>query len=340
MKYYVGTRGSKLALVQTNYVIDRLKEAYPEDEFEAVIIKTTGDIQADRQLDKIGSKGIFVKEIEEELRDGRIQMAVHSLKDMPDQSEVGLTFAKAWKREDSRDVLILKNAKSLDELPEGAVIGTGSKRRKYQLLKLRPDLRVVGIRGNIDTRLRKLYEGETVCESETALSGGGAEKPMNDIPQAVSGEKRLTLDGIVIAAAGIKRIGRADEISQYLSVDEIIPAPAQGTLALELRADNTELLAKLNALSDDDTDRCVQMERAFLKQIGGDCHTPVAAYCDINDRGELELRAMYGTEDGSRLASTRVTENDADAADCASENEKMTQMVDVAVGKICHELKA
>ena len=338
MRYYVGTRGSKLALVQTNYVIDRLKEAYPEDEFESVVIKTTGDIQADRQLDKIGSKGIFVKEIEEELADGRIQLAVHSLKDMPEEPEAGLTFAKAWKREDSRDVLVLKNAKTLDELPQGAVIGTGSKRRKYQLLKLRPDLKVVGIRGNIDTRLRKLYEGEPVCEGEAALSAG-AEKTVDDIAKDELGTNRLILDGIVIAAAGITRIGRAEEISQYMSVDEIIPAPAQGTLALELRADNTELLAKLNALADEDTDRCVQMERAFLKQIGGDCHTPVAAYCDINDRGELELRAMYGTEDGSRLASTRVTEADDDVAECASQNEIMAKMVDVAVGRICQKLQ-
>ena len=338
MRYYVGTRGSKLALVQTNYVIDRLKEAYPEDEFESVVIKTTGDIQADRQLDKIGSKGIFVKEIEEELADGRIQMAVHSLKDMPEEPEAGLTFAKAWKREDSRDVLVLKNAKTLDELPQGAVIGTGSKRRKYQLLKLRPDLKVVGIRGNIDTRLRKLYEGEPVCEGEAALSAD-AEKTVDDIAKDELETNRLILDGIVIAAAGIRRIGRAEEISQYMSVDEIIPAPAQGTLALELRADNAELLAKLNALADEDTDRCVQMERAFLKQIGGDCHTPVAAYCDINDRGELELRAMYGTEDGSRLASTRVTEADDDVAECASQNEIMAKMVDVAVGRICQKLQ-
>ena len=338
MRYYVGTRGSKLALVQTNYVIDRLKEAYPEDEFESVVIKTTGDIQADRQLDKIGSKGIFVKEIEEELADGRIQMAVHSLKDMPEEPEAGLTFAKAWKREDSRDVLVLKNAKTLDELPHGAVIGTGSKRRKYQLLKLRPDLKVVGIRGNIDTRLRKLYEGEPVCEGEAALSAG-AEKTVDDIAKDELGTNRLILDGIVIAAAGITRIGRAEEISQYMSVDEIIPAPAQGTLALELRADNTELLAKLNALADEDTDRCVQIERTFLKQIGGDCHTPVAAYCDINDRGELELRAMYGTEDGSRLASTRVTEADDNVAECASQNEIMAKIVDVAVGRICQKLQ-
>ena len=154
MRYLIGTRGSKLALVQTDYVIDKLKRAYPDDDFKAVIIKTTGDLEQKKSLDKIGSKGIFVK----------IHMAVHSMKDMPDEPVAGLTFAKAWKREDPRDVLVLKNAASLDELPHGAVIGTGSKRRKYQLLKLRPDLKVVGIRGNIDTRLRKLYDGEIIYE--------------------------------------------------------------------------------------------------------------------------------------------------------------------------------
>ena len=157
MRYLIGTRGSKLALVQTDYVIDKLKRVYPDDDFKAVIIKTTGDLEQKKALDKIGSKGIFVKEIEDELLSGKIHMAVHSMKDMPDEPAAGLTFAKAWKREDPRDVLVLKNAASLDELPHGAVIGTGSKRRKYQLLKLRPDLKVVGIRGNIDTRLRKLY---------------------------------------------------------------------------------------------------------------------------------------------------------------------------------------
>ena len=196
---------------------------------------------------------------------------------------------------------------------------------------------MVGIRGNIDSRLRKLYEGEPVCEGEAALSAD-AEKTVDDTAKDELGTNRLILDGIVIAAAGITRIGRAEEISQYMSVDEIIPAPAQGTLALELRADNTELLAKLNALADEDTDRCVQMERAFLKQIGGDCHTPVAAYCAINDGG-LELRAMYGSEDGSRLASTRVTEADVNTGDCTSKNEKMTKMVDMAVGRICQKLQ-
>ena len=127
MRYLIGTRGSKLALVQTDYVIDKLKRAYPDDDFKAVIIKTTGDLEQKKALDKIGSKGIFVKEIEDELLSGKIHMAVHSMKDMPDEPAAGLTFAKAWKREDPRDVLVLKNAASLDELPHGAVIGTGSK---------------------------------------------------------------------------------------------------------------------------------------------------------------------------------------------------------------------
>ncbi|WP_455720438.1 hydroxymethylbilane synthase [Agathobacter sp.] len=276
MRYLIGTRGSKLALVQTDYVIDKLKRAYPDDDFKAVIIKTTGDIEQKKALDKIGSKGIFVKEIEDELLSGKIHMAVHSMKDMPDEPAAGLTFAKAWKREDPRDVLVLKNAASLDELPQGAVIGTGSKRRKYQLLKLRPDLNVVGIRGNIDTRLRKLYDGE------------------------------YRLDGIVLAAAGIKRIGRESEITQFFSEDEMIPAPAQGTLALELRADNTELMQKLDALSDKETDLCANVERDFLKQIGGNCHLPVAAHCDIVSEKDsrLKLLAMFGSEDGKHLART------------------------------------
>ena len=246
MRYLIGTRGSKLALVQTDYVIDKLKRAYPDDDFKAVIIKTTGDLEQKKALDKIGSKGIFVKEIEDELLSGKIHMAVHSMKDMPDEPAAGLTFAKAWKREDPRDVLVLKNAASLDELPHGAVIGTGSKRRKYQLLKLRPDLKVVGIRGNIDTRLRKLYDGEIIYEEVSDNTVNNNE--IADEKQNKYNEYRL--DGIILAAAGIKRIGRDSEITQYFSEDDMIPAPAQGTLALELRADNAKLMAKLDALSD------------------------------------------------------------------------------------------
>lgn len=190
------------------------------------------------------------------------------------------------------------------------MIGTGSKRRKYQLLKLRPDLKVVGIRGNIDTRLRKLYDGEIIYEEV-------ADNTVNN--NEIANEKQnkyneYRLDGIVLAAAGIKRIGRDSEITQYFSEDDMIPAPAQGTLALELRADNAKLMAKLGALSDEKTNLCAGIEREFLKRIGGNCHLPVAAYCDIvseKDRGNdsnknnrLKLLAMFGSEDGKQLART------------------------------------
>ena len=190
------------------------------------------------------------------------------------------------------------------------MIGTGSKRRKYQLLKLRPDLKVVGIRGNIDTRLRKLYDGEIIYEEV-------ADNTVNN--NEIANEKKnkyseYRLDGIVLAAAGIKRIGRDSEITQYFSEDDMIPAPAQGTLALELRADNAKLMAKLDALSDEKTNLCAGIEREFLKRIGGNCHLPVAAYCDIvseKDRGNdsnknnrLKLLAMFGSEDGKQLART------------------------------------
>ena len=242
MRYRVGTRGSKLALAQTKQVIEKLKSAFPEDEFDVVIIKTTGDMDQKSRLDQIGSKGIFVKEIEEELLEEKIHLAVHSMKDMPDTTADGLIFAKAWKREDPRDVLILREAVSVDDLPKGAVIGTGSKRRKYQLLKIRPDLNI---------------------------------------------------------------LGREQEITCYLEPDQMIPAPAQGTLALEVKADNIQLIRKLNRLSDQETDICVKAERQFLKQIGGSCHLPVGAYCKIQDE-KLILRAMFGTEDGKKLAYTKV----------------------------------
>lgn len=272
MHYIIGTRGSKLALLQTESVMKKLKKAYPDDSFSIKIIKTTGDKNQIQALDKIGSKGLFTDEIEKELLSGEIAMAVHSMKDMPDTPQKGLTFSKAWKREDPRDVLVLKNHKSLDELPIGATIATGSKRRAYQIKKIRPDINIVGIRGNVDTRIRKLRD-----ENEN-------------------------LDGIVLAAAGLNRIGRADEITQYLEPDEMIPAPAQGTLALEVKEDNVTLLEKLNALSDNQSQLAVDAERGFLKAIGGDCHLPIGAY--LNE--QKELMALFGDENGSVLARTVV----------------------------------
>ena len=283
MDIKIGTRGSKLALAQANYVLERLKQNFPENDYEIVVIKTTGDLDQHRPLDAIGSKGIFTDEIEDALLNGRIQLAVHSMKDMPDTLKDGLTFADPWDREDARDVLILNHYKSLKDLPKGANVATGSKRRSYQLLKLRPDINIYPIRGNIDTRIRKLREG---------LADG------------------TKLDGIVIAAAGLKRIGLAHEISEYFNVDDMIPAPAQGTLAIELKSDNYELLDMVNSLSDSKIKDITFLERGFLKKIGGDCHLPIGAYASATDEG-YELRALFGTEDGSKLANTKQFASEA-----------------------------
>ena len=279
----IGTRGSKLAMAQTGYVIDRLSKAFPEHQFQSVVITTTGDKDLTSPLDAIGSKGLFVDEIERALISGDIQMAVHSMKDMPDTVGDGLVFAKSWVREDPRDVLILKEGASLDDLAVGAVVGTGSKRRAYQLKKLRPDLQIVNIRGNVDTRLKKLKEG---------LADG------------------TELDGIVLAVAGLNRLGLQDNISYIFDVDEMIPAPAQGYLAIELREDNAELMDMINSLSDDDSQAITFLERGFMEAIGGDCHMPIAAYADRIADG-YRLRVLFGSEDGSSLATAVVEGPDA-----------------------------
>ena len=282
----IGTRGSKLALAQTNYVIEKLQEAFPAHEYQAVVIKTTGDLDQNRPLDAIGSKGIFVDEIEKALLTGEIQMAVHSMKDMPGESSEGLVFARAWKREDPRDVLILKDAKSLSELKHGANIATGSKRRSFQLLSMRPDINIFPIRGNIDTRLRRLSEG--------LLDG-------------------TVLDGIILAAAGLNRLGLSDRITEFFNVEDMLPAPAQGALAIQLASKETALLNMVNSLSDDETADAIYLERGFLSAIGGDCHMPIGAYAEkINN--EYRLHCLYGNEDGSKLVRTMVSGDKPDGA--------------------------
>lgn len=263
MNFKIGTRGSKLAITQATWILDQLQQAYPSDHFELVIIKTKGDVIQDRALDKIGDKGIFVKEIEQQLMNGDIDMGVHSMKDMPSLPMKGLVFSNIWKKEDARDVLLLKNAKSLQELPPNAVIATGSKRRSYQLKKLRADISVVPIRGNVDTRIQKMQDGN--------------------------------IDGLIMAAAGLHRLGLKKYITQYFGVDEMIPACAQGALAIELKEDNLKLLTMLNALSDEESTICVQAERKFLLDVNGSCHIPVGANCrKVQDT--YEMIALLGDE--------------------------------------------
>ncbi len=281
MKVVVGTRGSRLALTQTNWVVDQLKKNHPSIEFEIKVIKTKGDLIQNVSLDKIGDKGIFVKEIEQQLLSKDIDLAVHSMKDMPSSLPNGLKFASIPKREDPRDALILrKEYNGLDDLPKGATIGTGSKRRKYQLLKYRPDLNIVSIRGNIDTRIRKIQDEN--------------------------------LDGIVLAASGLIRAGLDHNITQYLSVDIMIPAPAQGALALEIRSDDIEIEEIINCLKDEVTKIQVEAERGFLDGVNGSCHIPMGSYCEV-DGDDINLVGLYGSEDGAKLITKSIKGKSSDA---------------------------
>lgn len=264
MQYIIGTRGSALALAQSEQMRCLLAKQYPMHTFTLQVISTKGDRNQMVALDKMDAKGIFVKEIEEALLEGSIHIAVHSMKDMPTQQPTGLCFTKTIMREDARDVFISRTGIPFAQLPAHAIIGTGSKRRKAQLLKLRPDLQIVGIRGNVDTRLRKM-------ETEK-------------------------LDGIVLAAAGLKRLQLEHIHYEYFPHEMLIPACGQGALAVEVREDNHELLQMLNALANDKQDAEVAVERSFLKEINGGCHTPVGAYCQM-ENDHLSFSAVYGDED-------------------------------------------
>lgn len=284
MKIVVGSRGSRLALTQTNWVIDKLKSVNHEVDFEVKIIKTKGDRIVDVALDKIGDKGLFVKEIEDQLLNYDIDMAIHSMKDMPSKLPEGLKFSHVPAREDYRDVIVFKEGyKSIDELPEGAIIGTGSKRRKYQLLKYRQDLNIVPIRGNVDTRIKKI-------DSEN-------------------------LHGTILAAAGIKRLGLHETLKdriQYLDEEILLPAPAQGILAIEIRKDSNEVEKIISSIHDKKTEIQMIAERSFLEGVNGSCHIPVGAYC-IVDGEEITVTALLGTEDGEKLIEKTLSGKKEDA---------------------------
>ena len=282
MKIVVGTRGSKLALIQTNWAVEELKKANPGIEFEIKVIKTKGDLVTHLPLHKIGDKGLFTKEIEQQLLNREIDLAVHSMKDMPSILPQGLKFANVPRREDPRDILVLKeNYKTIEDLPHGARIGTGSKRRIYQLLKYRPDLEIVPIRGNIDTRIRKI-------EDEN-------------------------LHGIVLAAAGLLRAGLEERISSYLPTNIMIPAPAQGALALEIRENDSHMEEIISHIKDETTEIQVAAERGFLTGVNGSCHVPMGAYCEIND-DKLILTGLYGDEDGKKLVVKSIEGSVKDSA--------------------------
>lgn len=251
MKVKIGSRGSKLAVTQAEWVGGLIHRANPTVDVEFVRIVTTGDKETVAPLQALGGKGVFVKEIEEALLFKQIDLAVHSLKDVPQGLPSGLRLGPCPQREDARDVLVSRFGELLRELPKGSTIGTGSPRRIAQIRRLywKRGYRIEPIRGNVDTRLQKVRDGK--------------------------------FDAVLLAAAGLKRLGLEGEITEYLAPDDLMPAPCQGCLGLELREDRADLLAILESIKHPESDVTARAERAFLQALGGDCNVPVAAFSSV-----------------------------------------------------------
>ena len=279
-KIIVGSRRSKLALTQTNWFINELKAAGAPFEFEVKEIVTKGDQILDVQLSKVGGKGLFVKEIEQALFDKEIDFAVHSMKDMPAVLPEGLVIGCIPPREDARDAFISKGHVKFADLPAGAVVGTSSLRRSAQLLTMRPDIEIKWIRGNVDTRLAKLETEE--------------------------------YDAIILAAAGLKRLGWSEDVvTEFLSVENCLPAVAQGSLGIECRRDDAELLAELAKLTDNATWQEAHAERAFLAAMDGGCQVPIAGYAKLNGE-EITLTGLVAAPDASVIYKETVNGIDAE----------------------------
>jgi hydroxymethylbilane synthase len=280
----LGTRGSPLALTQTGLVRDALAKAVPAlaapGAIEIVAIKTTGDVIQDRPLSEAGGKGLFVKEIEEALLQGRIDAAVHSMKDMPTAQPPGLAISAFLPREDARDVLIAGDLARIDELPQGAIVGTSALRRKALLLHRRPDLRIVTLRGNVDTRLARRADG--------------------------------TVQATILALAGLKRLGRTG-VGTAIPETEMLPAVGQGAVCIEAREGDAQTRGWLAAIDHAPTAVCVRAEHAMLVVLDGSCRTPIAGHAILTD-GELHLRGLIARPDGSEVIATERRGPIADAA--------------------------
>ena len=264
----IGTRGSPLALAQAQEVRARLSAAHdvPAEALETGGIKTSGDRIQDRALSEVGGKGLFTKEIEEALAEGHIDLAVHSSKDMPTVLPDGLVLSAFLPREDVRDAFISERAASFEALPEGAVLGTSSLRRKAMALRLRPDLEVVEFRGNVETRLRKLAEG--------------------------------VADATLLAMAGLRRLGLEEHVTAPLDPERFIPAAGQGAVTIETRIDDDRLLGLVAAINDADTADCLAAERAYLRRLDGSCRTPIGGYARL-EGDRLRFRGIVLAPDGS-----------------------------------------
>ena len=270
VKLVIGSRGSKLALTQTHWVRDRLQAHHDSLEIEVLEIRTTGDT-ATGSLRSFGGAGVFTKELERALLEGQIDLAIHSLKDLPTQMHPELTLVATPEREDVRDALIGPDLSSLADLPNGARLGTGSLRRRAQLKALRPDLEILDIRGNLDTRIDKAMRGE--C------------------------------DAVVLAVAGLNRLGWQQRIGVHLSLDQVLPAPGQGALGLQMRANNP-LKSYVDALNHPPTQAAVQAERQLLQTLRAGCHAPVGAWARLEE-DQLTLDGVVGHPDGTEMLRAR-----------------------------------
>ena len=278
----IGTRGSPLALAQAEQVKTQLTEAFPDlaAVLEIVVIKTTGDAITDRPLADAGGKGLFTKEIDDAMLDDSIDLAVHSMKDVPTWLPDGIVLPCMLEREDPRDAFISEKATSLDGLDEGAVVGTASLRRQAQVLARRPDLKVVSFRGNVQTRLKKLSDGD--------------------------------VDATLLAQAGLNRLGRADVATSVIETNDMLPAVGQGAIGITCRGDDRKALHFLGALNHTETVARVTSERALLEVLDGSCRTPIAALAEIaGDR--LTLRGMIAKPDGSEVLETTLSGSVANA---------------------------
>jgi len=284
----IGTRGSPLALVQARMARSRLAAVagISEEEFEFVVIRTTGDRIQDRSLVEEGGKGLFTKEIEEALLEGRIDLAVHSAKDMPTILPKGLILAACLEREDPRDVFISRQARSLGELPRGASLGTASPRRQAIAKRARPDLRVQPLRGNVETRLRKLEAGE--------------------------------VDATLLALAGLKRLGLAERATHIMSADEFLPAVGQGAIGIETRENDKRMSDTLARIDHIDTTTAIICERAFLAALGGSCRTPIAGHATVSGDA-VQFRGLIARPDGAAAHDIAGTGSRKDAATIGAE---------------------
>ena len=303
-KLVIGTRSSQLALWQADYVISRLQEKYPELKIEKRLMTTKGDRVLDAPLAKIGGKGLFTKELENAMLSGDIDIAVHSLKDMPVVVPEGLIITAITSREDPGDALVSPEYKIFAALPPGAKVGTSSLRRKAQLLHARPDLDIRDLRGNVNTRLKKLEEER--------------------------------FDGIILAAAGLKRLGFTDRITDILPKSMVLPAVGQGALAIEAREDAKEIREMLDFLDDKETRACTEAERAFLATVEGGCQVPVGVYALPDEEGGLKVEGVIASLDGARLYRDAVQ---GPAADCMKLGRQLAEkLLDAGGREILNEI--